>query len=70
MWLEVGLFDYGKNHNHDYFGQYWNLDYSNNYFYVWKPDAFIHNFSPKITLSKWELCGQTVSLSPACPTVC
>jgi len=21
------LLDYGKNHNHDYFGQYWNHDY-------------------------------------------
>ncbi len=23
----VGLLDYGKNHNHDYFGQYCNHDY-------------------------------------------
>ena len=22
VWFIVGLVDYGKNHNHDYFGQY------------------------------------------------
>ncbi len=25
----IGLLDYGKNHNHDYFGQYCNHDYFN-----------------------------------------
>ena len=28
----VGLLDDGKNHSHDYFGQYLNHDYSNDYF--------------------------------------
>ncbi len=27
MTLHIGLLDYGKNHNHDYFGQYCNHDY-------------------------------------------
>jgi hypothetical protein len=30
----LGLLDYGKNHNHDYFGQYINHDYSNVACYV------------------------------------
>ena len=37
-WLKVGLLNYGKNYNND------NL---NNYFWVWKHDAFISHFSPK-----------------------
>ena len=24
---QLGLLDYGKNHNHKYFGQYWDHDY-------------------------------------------
>ena len=47
----VGLLDDGeKNHKHDHFGQYWNQDYWNYYFWVWKHDAFIEHFSPKKTL--------------------
>ena len=30
--IELGRLDYGKNPNPDYFGQYWNHDYSNHYF--------------------------------------
>ena len=41
-----GLLDYGENHNHDYFGQYINQDYSKIIFWVWKHDAFILHFSP------------------------
>ena len=44
-WCDLGLFDYGT--NPDYFGQYWNLDNSNDYFLVWEHDQFIHHFSPK-----------------------
>ena len=43
-----------KNHNHDYFGQYWNHNYSNDLFWVWKLDLFIQHVSQK-TLCKWEL---------------
>ena len=52
---KVGLLDYVNNNNPDYFGQYRNLDYSDDYFWVWRHDAFVHNFSPKKTLCKSEL---------------
>ena len=36
-----------RNHNNDYFGQYWIHDYSKDYFWVWKHDVFIQHDSPK-----------------------
>ena len=47
---ELRLLDFEKNHHHDYFGQYWNYDYSNDYLWVCKRDAFIQHFSTKNTL--------------------
>ena len=40
---ELGMLDYGKSHNHDNFGQYWNHDY----FCVWKHIVFLQHVSPK-----------------------
>ena len=47
LWFHVGLLDYGKNHNHEYFGKNLNHDSSTNYFWVWKHDVFIQHVSPK-----------------------
>ena len=48
LYWRVGLLDYGKNHNPDCFGQYWNHDYSNDYF----RENMMHLFSIALVLEK------------------
>ena len=64
-YVQAGLLGYGKYHDHDYFDQSWNHDYSNVYTWVWKRDAFV-----KFPLEKFHRMFKKCSNRNYCTNMC